>query len=68
MRRVAANAVSVGGQTMAPAVVEISDGVVKRCYPLSGEQPQTEWAQGTITVKADQGGLLRAYKNGKQIT
>lgn len=31
-------------------VVELADGIVATHYPLTAEQPQTEWLGGTIII------------------
>ncbi|WP_155808488.1 hypothetical protein [Xylanibacter brevis] len=49
------------------AVVELEDGFVTRCYPLEGEQPQTEWLSGTIKLQRDNQGLMKAFYNGKEL-
>ena len=47
------------------SVVEILSGVVSRCYPLTTEQPMTEWLPGTLTLRFDDTGQLRAYYEEK---
>jgi len=48
-------------------LVELDDGVVMRCYPLKGEQPQTEWMSGSIYLRHDKMGLLRAFYENKEL-
>ena len=47
------------------SVVEILSGVVSRCYPLTAEQPMTEWLPGKLNLRYDEAGQLRAYYEGK---
>ncbi len=53
--------------TQKMSVVELEDGVVVRHYPLVGEQPQTEWMTGTIYLRCDNLGLLRAFYENKEL-
>ncbi len=62
-RRVAANTVHFNGEQMTPGVVEIEEGRVVECHPLTEETPHTEWLGGTIEIKRDNDGVARAYKN-----
>lgn len=67
VRRVAAHTIVTDHETVDMGVVEIEDGVVVGYAHLTGEQPQTEWIGGTITLKPDADGRLRAYHNGKNL-
>jgi hypothetical protein len=49
------------------SVVEIADGVVQQCYPLTQELPFTEWLSGPVRLSRDEQGVLRAYFNNKMI-
>lgn len=66
-RRVAANEVLVGNERLTLCVVEIESAVVTDYYQFCEEQPSTEWLGGTIILKKDGKGCLRAYKNEKLI-
>ena len=53
-KRVAAHEVRLpDGRTIAPGVVEITDGMAEKAYPLDGEPAFTEWLGGVIEVQAD---------------
>ncbi len=56
MRRIAAHEVIIDGETHTFHVVEFEGGRVLCHYPLTGEQPGTEWVCGTITI--DNGQLI----------
>ena len=49
------------------SVIELQEGKVVSCYPLTGELPQTEWMAGQIVLRRDDEGVLRAYHNNKII-
>lgn len=66
-RRIAAHRVVDGTKVIDMGAVEMNDGIVARYYSIDGELPMTVWMGGTIYIKSDEKGLLRAYKNGKQI-
>ena len=59
--------VSEEGPSLRLAVVEIADGVVVQYYPLDGEQAQTEWLAGTIHLKRNAEGQLKAYYDEKEL-
>lgn len=67
MRRVAANTVTVDGNTLTQAVVEISEGRVVNYYEFRDELPMTEWLGGTISISRDDEGILRATHNGRRL-
>lgn len=67
MRRVGAHIVITEGGQLSQAVVEIYDGRVVNYYEFRDELPMTEWLGGTIVVKRDDEGILRATKDGKLI-
>lgn len=67
MRRVGAHKVITESETLTQAVVEIYDDRVVNYYEFRDELPMTEWLGGTITVKRDDEGILRASKDGKVI-
>lgn len=46
-------------------IVLIENGVVVSASHFEEEQPMTEWLAGTIVIKADEQGVLRAYKESK---
>lgn len=62
-RRVAANEVIAGDEILSQCIVEISSAVVTDYYQFFEESPQTEWLGGTIVLRHDDEGCLRAYKN-----
>jgi hypothetical protein len=49
------------------SVVELEDGIVTRYYPLDGEQPQTEWLSGTICIRRDAQGQIKAFYEEKEL-
>ena len=49
------------------SVLEIVCGEVTRWYPLSGETAHTEFWPGTILLRRDPDGKLRAWYEGKEI-
>lgn len=72
MKRVAVHEVVVhtNDQTterLTMAVVELEGDLVTTYYPLNAEQPMTEWWGGTIEIKHQSGGIMKAYRNGKII-
>lgn len=67
MRRIGANTITTETATLTQAVVEIADGRVANYYEFTGELPMTEWLGGEIEIRRDDGGILRAYKDGKQL-
>lgn len=67
MRRVGAHKVITESATLEQAVVEIYDGRVANYYEFRDELPMTEWLGGTIIIKRDSDGILRATKDGKII-
>lgn len=72
MKRVAVHEVVVhtNDQTttrLTMAVVELEGDTVINYYPLTAEQPMTEWWGGTIEIKHQSGGIMKAYRNGKII-
>lgn len=53
------------GEMLRQAVVEVMDGRVVNYYEFRDELPMTEWLGGTIEVKHDEDGVLRAFHQGK---
>ena len=49
------------------SVVEIACGEVTRWYPLNGETAHTELFSGTVRLKRNSEGQLRAWYEGKEI-
>lgn len=45
------------------SIIEIAGGVVVRHYPLTEEQPHTEWLGGTVEIRTGSDGRQRVYKN-----
>ena len=67
-RRIACNELILPeGQSKTLCVITLEQGYVVRMHPLEREEPQTEWLQGTITLKKQNDGL-RAYYKGKLLT
>lgn len=66
-RRIAANRVIIDDRQLVQYVVEIENGIVTNYYPLTEEQPFTEWLGGTILLTKDVNGIIRASKDGKFI-
>ncbi len=62
-RKVAAHEVHIDQEVMKQAVVELENDEVVACYPFQDELPMTEWLGGTIVVRRDENGRLRAYWN-----
>ena len=68
-RRIASNeVVTPEGQCLKQQVVELSDGVVSRLYPLETEQANTEWLQGRLVLRKDNDDLIRVFYNNKPLT
>lgn len=67
MRRIGANTITTATATLTQAVVEIVDGRVVNYYEFTDELPMTEWLGGEIEIRRDDGGVLRAYKDGKKL-
>lgn len=68
MRKVAAHRVAVDNRTVRMGVVEIVDGLVNRVREFHGEEPQTEWLPGEVSIVADEYGKARAYYQGALLT
>lgn len=68
LRRIAANRIILDDKQLTQHVIEIEDDFVKNYYPLTAELPFTEWLRGTITLITDKDGVIRAYKDGKQLS
>lgn len=66
-RRIAANRVIIDGRQLIQYAVEIENGIVTNYYPLTEEQPFTEWLGGIILLTKDANGIIRASKDGKFI-
>lgn len=66
-RRIAANRVIIDDRQLVQYVVEIENGIVTNYYPLTEEQPFTEWLGGIILLTKDANGIIRASKDGKFI-
>ena len=65
IRRIAANRIVCQYQSLSPGVIELLSGKVLRMYPLQEEISQTEWLGGTIEIRTDEQGILRAYQNNQ---
>lgn len=68
MRKVAAHRVVVDKKAVRMGVVEIVDGQVYTVRELHGEEPQTEWLPGEVSIVADEYGKARAYYQGTLLT
>lgn len=55
------------GEILHQALVVISEGRVVDYYEFRDELPMCEWLGGTIEVKRDSEGILRAFWKGKII-
>ena len=68
MRRIASHRVLMpNGQILTLSVIEISSGIVQKCYPLVEESAFTEWFPGDIVIRHDEEGFQRAYYENKPI-
>lgn len=67
MRRIAANFIHTPNETIEQAIVVIEAGVVTEIYPFTHEEAMTEWMSGTIDVRKDSEGILRAYRQNTPI-
>ena len=64
MRKIAAHRLETPTGVIHLGVVVIREGIVEDCFPFSGEMPFTEWLGGTIVVRPDDNGMLRAFQDG----
>ncbi len=62
-RRIAVNEIQTGDAVLPQSIIEIAGGVVVRHYPLTEEQPHTEWLGGTVEIRTGSDGRQRVYKN-----
>ena len=62
IRRIGTNIIETATETIEQGIVVIEDGIVLNTYPFIEEEPMTEWTTGTITIRPDNDGKLRAYK------
>lgn len=62
-RRIGANRIVDDERVLKQAVVEITRGRVTNYYTFKDELPATEWLGGTIRLRQDTNGVLRAYSN-----
>ena len=62
IRRIGTNIIETATETIEQGIVVIEDGIVLDTYPFTEEEPMTEWTTGTITIRPDNDGKLRAYK------
>ena len=68
-RRIASNLlITPEGKHLTQYVVELDCGVVKEIYPLMQELPSTEWLPGTIVLKENEEGDIKAYYKELPIT
>ena len=62
IRRIGTNIIETATGRIEQGIVVIEDGIVLDTYPFTEEEPMTEWTIGTITIRPDNDGKLRAYK------
>ena len=62
IRRIGTNIIETATGRIEQGIVVIEDGIVLDTYPFIEEEPMTEWTTGTITIRPDNDGKLRAYK------
>ena len=67
IRRIGANIIETSEGTIEQGIVVIEDGIVLKAYPFTEEEPMTEWTVGTITLRPDNDGKLRAYKDNLRL-
>ena len=67
IRRIGANIIKTSEGTIEQGIVVIEDGIVLKAYPFTEEEPMTEWTVGTITLRPDNDGKLRAYKDNQPL-
>lgn len=63
IRRIGTNIIETATETIEQGIVVIEDGIVLDTYPFTEEEPMTEWTTGTITIRPDNDGKPRAYKD-----
>ena len=63
IRRIGANTIETSMGVIEQGIVVIEDGIVFKSYPFTEEEPMTEWTTGTITIRLDNDGKPRAYKD-----
>lgn len=66
VRHVAAHNVIKDSEKQSMCVVDICEGAVVGCHRLEGEEPMVEWIGGTIVLRLDHEGVLRAYINNNK--
>ena len=65
IRRIGTNIIETAAGRIEQGIVVIEDGIVLETYPFTEEEPMTEWTTGTITIRLDNDGKLRAYKGNQ---
>lgn len=68
IRRIGANIIETPEGIIEQGIVVIEDGIVLDTYPFTDEEPMTEWTIGTISIRLDDNGKPRAYKDDKLLT
>ena len=63
IRRIGTNIIETATGRIEQGIVVIEDGIVLETYPFTEEEPMTEWTTGTITIRIDNDGKPRAYKD-----
>ena len=57
-RRIASNGVSLDGKVLGRYVVELRDDEVIDYYPLTSEQPFTEWLPTSVKLVRENGRII----------
>ena len=67
-RRCGAHEVTLpDGTALHQAVVELQEGRVVNYYEFRSELPMTEWLGGSILLRRDGEGIVRAFWQGKRL-
>lgn len=68
IRRIAANFIETVDGTIEQGIVVLQNRIVLDVYSFSMEEAMTEWCTGTIIIRPDFDGQLKAYKDDKLLT
>lgn len=69
IRQIASNnLITTNGNKLTLYVIRLSNGYVTDLFPLEAELCQTEWLQGTVSLRKDDDGRVRAYYQGRLLT
>ena len=66
-KRVAVHELRYGKTIINQAYIDLCDGKVLDYGCLHEELPMTEWLGGTIVLKREKGGVIRAFWNGEPL-